>query len=104
MARTYRRKHLQPERWVLREWVNDESDTYAFRRIDPKSVEGKKRIALYHADSDHYFYNGIGPSWFYTLFCQKPYRQRARQELHKFKRNPEYEVLIEDKPHQIYWD
>jgi hypothetical protein len=110
MSRTYRfnkgkDSYLVDKSWILKDYVSD--DAFGWRKsrknfTDPKSVEGKVRLARFHSDMKYGVMIGNGPSWFNRLFAQKPHRQNARRELHKFNRNPDHEVII-CKPSQIYW-
>ena len=68
--------------------------------IDPKSKEGKKRIAKFHSDATTVTQNG--PAWFITM-QQRCYRRNAKRELHKFFQDEEHEVIIADKPKLEYW-
>lgn len=113
MSRTYRfrksKKDLVNDNWVLKKWedIRDAEGRYLYCIkvfIDPKSIEGKKRLALFHSDKQMGFYNGRGPNWFYTEFCQRPYRANARTKLRKVLLDPEYEVVLQSKPKRDYWD
>lgn len=113
MSRTYRfrksKKDLVHSSWVLTKWedIRDAESRYRYCikvSIDRKSVEGKKKLALFHSDKQKGFYNGRGPNWFFTEYCQKPYRANAREQLHKAMKDPEYEVMLLSKPKRIYWD
>ena len=100
MARTYRFNKgkdawRMEDSWILRDWKID--------YIDRNSIEGKKRLALYHSDKKKGVMIWNGPSWFHRVFSQKHHSTRAKKELHKFKRNPEHEVIVENKPPRQYW-
>ena len=108
MSRTKRFKHdkwLIEENSVLTEWIwEHEWVRQGSRvRIDPNSVEGRKRLAKMHSDAKRGVMRWRGPGWFVHEYHQVPYRQRARRELHKFMMDPEYEVQLESKPHLTYW-
>ena len=115
MSRTYRFKKSKDayrikDSWILSEYVFEICSDGKFewkhwfdRRINPKSKEGKKRLAQFHSDSKNKVMLWDGPSWFHRLFAQKPYRQRAHTELYKFVRNEDHEVIIESKPYRKYW-
>jgi hypothetical protein len=111
MSRTYRRKNGDPQEldwvltkteWTWRYWA-DGSMWREWRKIhiDPKSPEGKKALNRYHSDGSKAYWRG--PMWFHKEYAQVPYRVRAKNEIHKYMRNPDYEVIIEDKPHREYW-
>ena len=107
MSRTYRLKNHHEEKEALWysgynyygegewEWVRE--------YVGAHSKEGKRRIAEFHSDAKKRIMIWHGPSWFHRLYSQKPYRTRARRELHKFMRNPDHEVIIENKPPREYW-
>jgi hypothetical protein len=106
MARTYRFNKGKDawrmnDSWILRDWKYSRFGTSGW--IDPQSVEGKKLIAMYHSDRKHGVMVWNGPSWFHRMRSQKPHRTRAKRELHKFKIDPEHEVIIENKPPRQYW-
>jgi hypothetical protein len=116
MSRTYRKTSgdlTALNRWVYDDhifgWVWDDEDGIYRRqwtevKIDPKSKEGRKRLAMFHADGYRYRNGGVGPMWFIREYVQVPYRAGAKNELHKFYRDPDYEVMIESMPSREYWD
>lgn len=90
--------------WVI--WPGDDKYLHLDREtihIDPKSKEGKKRIAKFHSDAS-YLYNRFGPNWYVRLHTQRPYRRFAKRELQKAMVDDEYEAIIPDKPKRSYWD
>lgn len=108
MSRTKRFKHdkwLIEENRVLEDWVWDYcSWKHSSRiRIDPNSQEGRKRLAKMHSDAKHGVMRWRGPGWFIHEYHQVPYRQAARQELHNYMKDPDYEVQIQSKPYLTYW-
>lgn len=113
MSRTYRRKSGDQSdlHWVLRDrdwiWV-DGDDLYQRHcvvetHVDRNSKEGKKRLAKYYSDAGTHRCREPGPMWFIRETAQRPYRRRANNEIRKFMRNPEHEVMIESMPHRDYW-
>jgi hypothetical protein len=70
---------------------------------NPKSKEGKKRVAQYRSDSGQGWMNYKGPSWFHRDYTQAPYRAKCRAELGKALIDLEHEVLLERKPKAEYW-
>lgn len=106
MSRTYRRakgkdKYLVTGRYgVLHTYVGHCQELY----LDIHSAEAKKNIKRFQSDSGNCWINFRGPSWFLREFVQVPYRAKARQELMKWMKNPDHEVLIESKPTKdVYW-
>ena len=110
MSRTVRRKQglgwlygIESYRDVLKEWIWDKEYSCGLViNYDPKSKEGKKRIALFHADNN--WYSGWGPSWWRRQFYQRPYRQMAKREIQRSLMNDEYDAIIPDRPKLGYWD
>ena len=129
MSKTYRRKNLVNSNnipdWIFSEkWLNpDELEYYlneygdcvetlsysswGRNRVDilfgKNSKEGKRRLAKYRSDSDTD--NHKRPAgWWVAEFVQRPYRRRARRELHEYMLDNEYEYMIESMPKLGYWN
>lgn len=103
MSRTYRRKNeTQDHYWVLRDYIWVELSSRRIN-IDPKSKEGKIRLAKHHSDAGYCWTNYKGPHWFHNLYEERPRRRKAKRELHKFMKDPDYEVMLEKKKPVIYW-
>jgi len=104
MSRTYRFKHdeymIQDE---LYEWVRLENHLYAYNKVklDSKSKEGQRKIAVTRSGKHIMQYNG--PSWFRREFAQVPYRRRAKRLIHNYMYGKAEDVIIESKPHRDYW-
>jgi hypothetical protein len=111
MSRTIRRrkdKYLERDALLTHDRGETEGVTYhywgwcwRYYYLDPNSKEGKKAIARHH--SDRGWFRFIGPGWFHNQYSQRPYRRRAKREIHKFFKDEDYEVMIESKPHREYW-
>ena len=104
MSRTIRRTRgdlTDLTRWVLSDY-SYEQGCFLKYFISPNSPEGRTKVARYHSDA-YRTYKEPGPSWFRTEFTQRPYRQRARNELRKACLNQDYEVLLEPMPYLEYW-
>lgn len=67
------------------------------------SKKGKQIVARWHSDAGVNSFKEPGPMWYVREFTQVPYRARAKQEIHKFFKDEEYEVIIESMPHLDYW-
>lgn len=107
MSRTYRRKnakYLVEECRVLRtldntgpwhewEWIEE----------DPKSKEGKKRLAKFYSDNPQCIFNWYGPSWFHNLYAQRPYRRECKREIKKYLKDPEYDISLLRRPRSPYF-
>jgi len=105
MSRTYR---YRKDEWIIKDALTDwvfNKDTWTVNRIklDPRSKEGKKKIAKAKASSQ-YFYNGNGPGWFIREYVQSPYRRKCKNEISKFIHGKVEDVILESKPHRVYWD
>lgn len=105
MSRTYRFKSNGRHRflWNL-EWHLRDHDSDAIHPplIDPKSKEGKKRIARYHADHYNRF-KEPGPHWFRNLTTERPQRRNAKAQLHRIVQGDEFEVIVNAKDPLDYW-
>ena len=108
MSRTKRFKHEQwliHENRILEDWAYDViwERGSSVVRIDPNCYEGRQRLAKMHSDKKRGVWRWRGPGWWVHEYHQVPYRQRARQELIKFMKDPDYEVQIPRKPYLTYW-
>ena len=104
MSRTYRfkkAKHLSNH--VLWEWKCTENCVFYVVEHDPKSKEGKKRLAKHQSDKKWMFYNVWGPSWFHNLYAQRPYRRDAKNQIHRCIREEYFEVSLLRRPKREYW-
>lgn len=107
MSRTYRlkkAKYLIEETRVLEErvWRSNKFWDYYYIQIDPKSKEGKKKLARFHSDRKHNLWKG--PNWFRNMYAQRPYRRDCKEQLRKAMYDDEFEVQIRNKPYREYWD
>lgn len=106
MSRTYRfsKNADWMERDVLRDLVRvGKTYHWVWVPIERDSQAGRKKLAEFHSDKKDHWMNYKGPAWFRREFAQKPYKVRAKAELHRYMRNPDYEVVIESMPHLPYW-
>lgn len=71
--------------------------------IDPKSKEGKLRIAQFRSDGGTSNFKEPGPSWFRNMFVERPQRQEARMKIQRFMRDEEYVVILNGKNALVYW-
>lgn len=105
MSRT-RRLKKQSDRysfWSL-EWHMRDHDVDAIHppQVDPKSKEGRKRIAQYHADQTVRF-KEPGPHWFRNLTTERPQRREAVAQLYRYVHGEEFEVILNSKDPLDYW-
>lgn len=104
MSRTVRRKNAKLPIWVSQPWVRVEREGYWAIYVrppidfkNPAYIESKRE---WHQDSHSGRYSP--PSWWNNLY-QRKHRVKAREELSKWMRDEEYEIILEDKPHRDYW-
>ena len=103
MSRTYRFKkdpYLIKDRGVLSE-TNFRFGGHI--QHEPNSKEGCQRLARFHSDAKRYVMIWNGPSWWHKMTSQVPYRVRARNQINKFMRGQEEDVIIESYPHREYY-
>lgn len=114
MSRTIRRKNwnYSNDRWVTHDhkyiW-RDLGNGYQGREYAwiPKSEkEVKKEIALRRSDAGYTTCSGCGrgPGKWFRQNEQQTYRTQARNELVKYQKDPNYEVMILANPKLPYWD
>lgn len=104
MSRTYRfKKAKYKTKIALLDWVWLTPVTLHKVYCDPKSEEGKKRLARCCSDKKWSFYNWKGPSSFHTLFSQRPYRRDVKAQIHRSLRDEDFDVQILRKPKREYW-
>jgi hypothetical protein len=85
--------------WVMR----DDYDANGARTyIDPKSKEGRKRLAKHRADKTMTF-KEPGPAWFRNLNTERPQRREAKAQLHRYVQGEEFEVILNSKDPLDYW-
>jgi len=122
MSRTYRRKKVKCDNYFMRGSADDLSEinfdevetitmmpyrwiggrvyyNYTYKKTSKK---GKKALARWHSESCK-SYGEPGPMWYIHETAQVPYRVRAKTELSKYKKDFDYEVILESKPHREYW-
>lgn len=105
MSRTYRRKKIYDKsdiHWCLFDWSMRTISVPHPPLLDPKSKEGKKGIALYHADG-HYFYKEPGPAWYRHETVEIPQRREAKRQMRCVLRDQEFVVILESKCPLKYW-
>lgn len=84
MSRTYRRKN---DLWDLRAYDWDYSAGYLRKYyIERNSKKYFKAKADFHRD--HHRYGSGVPSWFVNLYCEKPFRQKSKQQIINWTKNP----------------
>jgi GH24 family phage-related lysozyme (muramidase) len=103
MSRTYRRRHACHNLvWVLRDyrWNNG-----ALQRtiLDPNSQAGKKALAKYYSDAGFGDYgHATAPHWYRRYLNHRSDRREA-QELNRWLKNSEHEVLLPRRVRDASW-
>jgi hypothetical protein len=103
MSKTVRRKSYVPY-WVKTKHVR--VAPYQYARVPLEGKELEKSLAKHHSDAGYVTNSASGrgcPKWF-RRDQQKQYRAECSQELHKFRMNNDYEVMIVAHPKLDYWD
>ncbi len=100
MSRTYRRK--QPKEDLFWHMRNYDAETVTPPQVDPKSKEGKQRLARYRSDG-HRNHKELGPAWYRRIFVEVPQRRNAQRQLQRVVRGEEFEVLLNAKEPLRYW-
>lgn len=113
MSKTVRRKRgdqsgldWKLQRLESESWYNKDGSWHYvswWTYLKPDSKEYKYEVALYHSDSGGCSFREPGPMWYLRESAQVPYRMRAKKEIHKYMRDPDYEIVLEDKPKAEYW-
>jgi hypothetical protein len=107
MARTIRRKKYVPL-WVTEEWgfeYTTDPVTGLRRFLASFQLTGKERAAQlrwWHEDKARPW--GISPPTYHRKRHEEQHRARARCELTRWVKDPDYPVQIERKPTLDYWD
>lgn len=98
MSRTIRRKNFVPE-WVTHEWKSRDSFSSAWIRVPKEGKELAKALKKHHGDT----YRWDWPTKWVRNDVQTTYRAQARNELARYLKDEEYEVIIPRK-NPIPWD
>ena len=107
MSRTIRRKsgfgknHLKDE---MDDWDAHVCYMGHVPQVDPKSDEGKRRIARYHSDASRLCHWWPGPAWYRHAIIDVPWRLEGRRQLRRYMRDPEFVVILNSKDPLEYWD
>ena len=67
------------------------------------SKTGRKLMSVARSDAATTNCKEPGPGWFRNLYVARPLRRQAKNEIHKFMVNPEYEPMILTDPPLPYW-
>lgn len=81
---------------------DDDTDAIHPPQIDPKSEEGKKRIAIFYSDKTFKF-KEPGPAWFRNVFVERPQRRKAKRQLDAYMKDTETVVILNAKDPLRYW-
>lgn len=105
MSRTYRRR--DPAGHIDRAWVLRNHDVCPIEfpvppQLDPKSKEGKKRLAEFYSDKTIRF-KEPGPAWYRHITVERPQRREANRQMHRYLRDPDFVVILNAKDPLDYW-
>lgn len=120
MSRTYRRKGMKLPEWKNRKYfkkyeeldlsilktVHERETGYSYRYMvsfKEDSKEYKKLKAKYHSDNGTERFKEPGPMWFIRKYSQVPYRVKCKNELAKYKKYIDHEIILESMPKLDYW-
>ena len=100
MSRTYRRKK---DSWKFEAYDYVYKNGYLEKNFyDNQSAEYRKEKAKFHKDGK--FYGSSVPSDFVNLFCEKKLRQRTKQAIIKWRKNPDnVECMLPPYIHDAGW-
>lgn len=108
MSRTIRRKSGFGQNKLydeLKDWDNwDYWRMSDAPHLDPKSDEGKRRIARYHSDASRVCHNEPGPAWYRHTVVDVPWRREAKRQLRRYMKDTEFVVILNGKDPLPYWD
>lgn len=106
MSRTYRRRNAHVPTWMKQPrqqvFYGPGPYDYVWMRLalDFENEEYLEDLRYFHLDNHPGHYTP--PSWWNTLH-QRMHRAKARKEITRWMKDPDYEVMIEDKPPRDYW-
>ena len=107
MSRTYRRKrgdHTDLD-WQTRECIRVPGRyIWYWVPMDPKSKKYKKVVNKYHSDAGTHKFTNSPCGWWVNMFVQRPHRRDAKQQIHKWMMNPDYEIILGEKDPLPYWN
>lgn len=106
MAHTYRRKNVDKDYyWIFWDFRRDLhwSTFNPKNHVNLKSKEAQKALAIYHSDAQRTMGESAPRS--YCKIRWHRMRQAAKQQLHKFAKDDEFEVQIDPNHHySAAWD
>lgn len=102
MSRTYRRRRQRYEyRWVLRDWKAGAPLGTAVL-LDPRSPEGRRRIARFHSDSE-FTMRSPAPRWYRKVFDRR-LRTLNGNQLRRWLADPGYDPVFQVRHlHRANW-
>ena len=98
MSRTIRRKNAYKPWWLLRTHEKNEEGIYV--QVPRPEKEATKILALYHSDREQHSSAG---KWFRAQEHVKM-RTLVKGELARFWKDNEYEIQVERRMLNDYWD
>lgn len=101
MSRTFRRKNIWGScklSWELHNWdCGGGYNTPHAPPYDPRSDEGKRRVARYHADAFTVRHDRPGPSWYRRMKVERPQRFEAHRQLRRYIKDTGFVVVLNTK-------
>ena len=126
MSRTYRRRRYRQlfgsdnplmDFWATEDEIKWEDVDYAKYSWDfgfyntprytvkyrENSKTGRRLLAVARSDAGTWKHKEPGPGWFRSLYVMRPLRRQAKNEIHKFILDDDYEPMILTDPPLPYW-
>lgn len=103
MSRTFRRQQqAYCYDWELREysWSNGYLQHYT---LDPKSLEGKKRLARFHGDAGFGSINKKSAPRWYRRRCNKRYSSIEKKQLIRYLKGVEPDAVLINRKRNASW-
>lgn len=85
--------------WDYSPWISQRYNV----KYKKNSKTGRRLIAVARSDAATHNCKEPGPGWFRNLYVARPLRRKAKNEIHKFMINPDYEPMILSDPPLPYW-
>jgi hypothetical protein len=91
MSRTYRRKNSEKFQAYEYVWIGDDVVKWFY---DKNSADYRRAKKKYQSDKKIVGSGQGVPSWFVNLYCERSLRNSTKKELHQWKKNDNYEVMV----------
>lgn len=113
MSRTKRRKTVPNggqgrcywDSWNFSTWsYHPITGTWGRIPIDKESEPKKWKQAVWKAHRESAHCCERSPGRLYRQYREEEHRSLSKEQLHKFRMIPDYEVIIPDNPQNCWWD